>query len=134
MFCNGRSIDPAADITDAIESLLAHSLAAQEAVLAEYRESSADAKTEACFNRRMVTIATIINILMFFMAVALNIEDRLADDDAAVRKNTESVLQMQQSFDEMAAQLQHMNELQEAATEQNNCEQNLTDKRCDFST
>ncbi len=106
------------DLTDAIESLLARSLAAQEAMLAEYRESSADAKTEARFNRRLVTLATIINVLMFFMTVALNIEDRLADDDDAVRKNTEAVLQMQQSFDEMAAQLQHMNEIQEAATEQ----------------
>ena len=105
-------------LTDAIESLLARSLAAQEAMLAEYRESSADAKTEAQFNRRMVTLATIINVLMFFMTVALNIEDRLADDDAAVPKNTEAVLQMQRSFDEMAAQLQHMNEIQEAATEQ----------------
>ncbi|QPH54743.1 hypothetical protein [Pontivivens ytuae] len=105
-------------LTDAIESLLARSIAAQEAMLAEYRESASDAKTEARFNRRMVTLTTIINILMFFMTVALNIEDRLVDDDAAVRENAEAVRQMRQSFDEMAAQVQRTNEMQEAATEQ----------------
>lgn len=105
-------------LTDAIESLLARSLAAQEAMLAEYRESASDDKTEARFNRRMVTLATVINVLMFFMTVALNIEDRLADDDAAVRENTKAVLQIRQSFDEMAVQVQRMNEMQEAATEQ----------------
>ena len=105
-------------LTDAIESLLARSLAAQEAMLAEYRESASDAKTEARFNRRMVTLATIINVLMFFMTVALNIEDRLADEDAVARENTEAVLQMRQSFGEMARQVQRMNEMQEAATEQ----------------
>ncbi|UWR87386.1 hypothetical protein [Phaeobacter inhibens] len=104
-------------LTDSIEGLLARSLAAQEAILAEYRESTFDAKTEARFNRRMVTLATIINVLMFFMTVALSIEDRLEDNDAAVRENTEAVRQMQQSFDAMAAQLQQMNEIQEAATE-----------------
>lgn len=105
-------------LTDAIESLLARSLAAQEAMLAEYRESASDAKTEARFNRRMVTLATIINVLMFFMTVVLNIEDRLADEDAVARENTEAVLQMRQSFDEMSRQVQRMNEMQEAATEQ----------------
>lgn len=48
------------------------------------RISLADWLNEARFNRRMVTLATIINILMFFMALALNIKDRLAYNDAAV--------------------------------------------------
>ena len=105
-------------LTDAIEDLLARSLAAQEEMLATYKASAVDAKAEARFNRRMVTLATIINVLMFFMTVAINIEDLMTDKDTAVNANTEAVRKMQHSFNEMATQAQRMNELQEDATEQ----------------
>ncbi len=102
-------------LTEAIEHLLARSLEAQEAMLADYRESSADAKLEASFHRRIALIATIINILMLFMTMAVNLEDMIVDSDVAIRENTEVVRQMRNSFDEMAAELRRYNESREVA-------------------
>lgn len=101
-----------ADTLRAIEGLLARSLEAQEALLAEHRASEADAKKEASFHRRMATLAAVINILMFLMTVAMQIEDRLSDDDEVIRENTVAIHEMRESFDEMAVQIRRMQEQQ----------------------
>lgn len=103
-------------IPERLEEMLARSIAAQEALVDEYREASKDAKVEAAFHRRNATISMIINILMLLLALALQIEDRMTDKDEAVRANTEAVRELQQSFDGMAAQMQRMNDLQETAS------------------
>ncbi|HID07615.1 MAG TPA: hypothetical protein EYP10_10785 [Armatimonadetes bacterium] len=103
-------------LSDKLEVMLARSIAAQEALLQEQRETASDAKAEAAFHRRNATIAIIINILMFLMAIALQIEERISDRDAAVRANTEALQQMQLSFDGMASQLENIQKQQEAAS------------------
>lgn len=105
------------DLAGSLQSMLARSLAAQEAMLEEQRGAAVDAKAEAAFHRRVATIGVIINILMFFLTIALQLEERLSDGDAAVRANTESLVEMRNSFDAMAAQLEAMQETQEAETE-----------------
>ncbi|MFG6660337.1 hypothetical protein [Sulfitobacter sp. 915] len=99
-----------------LEEILARSIAAQEALVDEYREAAKDAKVEAAFHRRNATISMIINILMLLLALTLQIEERLTDPDESVRSNTEAVRELQQSFDGMAAQMQRMNDLQESAS------------------
>lgn len=96
--------------------MLARSIAAQEALVDEYREAAKDAKVEAAFHRRYATISMVINILMFLLAFALQIEERITDKDEAVRANTEAVRELQQSFDGMATQMKRMNDLQESAS------------------
>ena len=103
-------------IPERLEEMLARSIAAQEALVDEYREAAKDAKVEAAFHRRNATISMIINILMLLLALALQIEERMTDKDEAVRANTEAVRELQQSFDGMAAQMQRMNDLQESAS------------------
>lgn len=103
-------------IPERLEEMLARSIAAQEALVDEYREAAKDAKVEAAFHRRNATISMIINILMLLLALALQIEERMKDKDEAVRANTEAVRELQQSFDGMAAQMQRMNDLQESAS------------------
>ncbi|MGL4310633.1 MAG: hypothetical protein ACRCSU_09115 [Paracoccaceae bacterium] len=105
------------DLAGSLQSMLARSLAAQEAMLEEHRGAAVDAKAEAAFHRRVATIGVIINILMFFLAIALQLEERLSDGDAAVRANTEALVEMRNSFDAMAAQLEAKQETQEAETE-----------------
>jgi hypothetical protein len=107
----------AAVLPGAIESLLARSLEAQETLLAEHRESEAEARVDARFHRRAAVLMGIINILMFLLAVAMNIEDWVSDDDAALRENTRAVQEMRQSFDEMTEQMQRMQSSQEAGDE-----------------
>ncbi|MBZ0130797.1 MAG: hypothetical protein K8F59_17000 [Rhodobacteraceae bacterium] len=104
------------DLSDKLEVMLARSIAAQEALLQEHREATNDSKDEAAFHRRNATISIIINILMFLMAIALQIEERIADRDTAVRANTEALQHMQQSFDGMASQLEKMQEHQETTS------------------
>jgi len=103
-------------LSDKLEVMLARSFAAQEALLQEQRETTRDAKADAAFHRRNTTIVVIINILMFLMAIALQIEDRISDRDAAVRANIEALQQMQQSFDGMASQLENIQTQQGAAS------------------
>ena len=103
-------------IPERLEGMLARSIAAQESLIDEYREAAKDAKIEASFQRRISTISMIINILLFLLSVALEIEERTTDKDAAVLANTEAVQELQQSFDSMAAQMKRMNDLQEAAS------------------
>lgn len=105
------------DFAGSLQSMLARSLAAQEAMLEEHRGAAVDAKAEAAFHRRVATIGVIINILMFFLTIALQLEERLIDDDSAVRANTEALVEMRNSFDVMAAQLEAMQESQEVETE-----------------
>lgn len=103
-------------IPERLEEMLARSIAAQEALVDEYREAAKDAKVEAAFHRRYATISMVINILMFLLAFALQIEERITDKDEAVRANTEAVRELQQSFDGMATQMKRMNDLQESAS------------------
>jgi len=103
-------------IPERLEEMLARSIAAQEALVEEYRDAAKDAKVEAAFHRRNATISMIINILMLLLALALQIEERLTDTDDAVRANTEAVRELQQSFDGMAAQMKRMNDLQESTS------------------
>lgn len=103
-------------IPERLEVMLARSIAAQEALVDEYREAAKDAKIEAAFHRRNATISMIINVLMFLLALALQIEERLAGRDEAVRANTEAVRELQQSFEGMAAQMRRMNALQDSAS------------------
>lgn len=103
-------------LPERLEEMLARSIAAQEALVDEYREAAKDAKVEAVFHRRNATISMIINILMLLLALTLQIEERLTDPDEAVRANTEAVRELQQSFDDMAAQMQRMNDLQVSAS------------------
>ena len=112
-----RSALFAEDAFSVIEGLLARSLEAQEALLAEHRESESDAKKEARFHRRMVTLASVINILMFLITVAMQIEDLVSDDDSAVHENTRAIHEMRESFDEMATQMERMQSSQDAANE-----------------
>ena len=103
-------------LPERLEEMLARSIAAQEALVDEYREAAKDAKVEAAFHRRNATISMIINVLMLLLALTLQIEERLTDPDEAVRANTEAVRELQQSFDGMAAQMQRRNDLQESAS------------------
>jgi len=105
------------DLAGSLQSMLARSIAAQEAMLAEYRDAAVDAKKEAAFHRRVATIGVIINILMFFLTIAMQLEERLTDGDTAVRANTEALVEMRNSFDAMAAQLETMQTTQEADNE-----------------
>ncbi|MFN3723487.1 MAG: hypothetical protein ACK4VZ_10605 [Paracoccaceae bacterium] len=105
------------DLAGSLQSMLARSIAAQEAMLDEYKGAAVDAKVEAAFNRRVATIGVIINILMFFLTIALQLEERLTDGDAAVRANTEALVEMRNSFDAMASQLETMQATQEADNE-----------------
>jgi hypothetical protein len=106
-------------LSDKLEAMLARSIAAQEALLHEQQEATRDAKADAAFHRRNATIAVIINVLMFLMAIALQIEERISDRDEAVRANTEALQQMQQSFDGMASQLEKVQMQQGAASTAN---------------
>lgn len=106
-----------ADAFGAIEGLLARSLEAQEALLEEHRASEADAKKEASFHRRMVTLTAVINILMLLLAMAMQVDSWLADGDAAVRENTRAIHEMSESFDAMAVQVEGMQATQEKANE-----------------
>lgn len=108
---------PAFDLAGSLEAMLARSLAAQEALLEEHKGAAVDAKAEAAFHRRIATIQVIISILTFFLTIALQLEARLSDGDAAVRANTEALVEMRNSFDAMAAQLEAMQETQETETE-----------------
>lgn len=105
------------DVFGAIEGLLARSLEAQEELLEEHRASEADAKKEASFHRRMATLMAVISILMFLLTVAMQAEDRLSDDDEAVRANTRAINEMRDSFDAMAVQIERMQATQEKANE-----------------
>lgn len=108
---------PAFDLAGSLEAMLARSLAAQEALLEEHKDAAVDAKAEAAFHRRVATIQVIISILTFFLTIAFQLEARLSDGDAAVRANTEALVEMRNSFDAMAAQLEAMQETQESETE-----------------
>lgn len=74
-------------------------------------------KKEASFHRRIATLAAVINILMFLMTVAMQIEDRLSDDDAVVRDNTREINEMRDSFGTMAVQIERMQATQEKTNE-----------------
>lgn len=91
-----------------IEEMLARTIAAQDALVEEYRAAAGNAEIEAVFHRRNATISTIINLLMFLLALALQIEERMTDRDEAVRANTEAVRSLQQSFESMATQMERM--------------------------
>jgi len=106
-----------ADAFGAIEGLLARSLEAQEALLEVHNTSEAGAKKDASFHRRMATLAAVINILMFLLTVAMQVDGWIADDDAAVRANTRAVHEMSESFDAMAVQIERMQAIQEKASE-----------------
>jgi len=54
---------------------------------------------------------------MFLMTVVMQVDDWLADDDAAVRENTRVVHEMGESFDAMAVQMESMQAAQEKANE-----------------
>jgi hypothetical protein len=103
-------------ITERLEEMLARSIAAQETLVDEYREAAKDAKVEAVFHRRNATISTIINLLMFLLALALQIEERITDRDEAVRANTEAVRELQQSFDGIASQMERLRVQAESAS------------------
>lgn len=105
------------DLAGSLEAMLARSLAAQEALLEEHKSTAVDAKAEAAFHRRVATIQVIISILTLFLTIALQLEARLSDGDAAVRANTEALVEMRNSFDAMAAQLEAMQETQESETQ-----------------
>lgn len=105
------------DLAGNLHSMLARSLAAQEAMLDEYRGAAVDAKREAAFQRRVAMISVIINILMFFLTIALQLEERLTDNDVAVQANTEALIEMRNSFDTMASQLEAMQASQDTDNE-----------------
>ena len=101
-----------------IEEMLARTIAAQEA-LTEQEEVPADETTRRRLAHQLQVLCNIIAILSFFMMVALEIEDRLSDDeDSAIRSNTETMEQVQISIDALTSQLQEVAAAQEAATEQ----------------
>ncbi|WP_299885992.1 hypothetical protein [uncultured Ruegeria sp.] len=105
-------------LSGSIEEMLARTIEAQEA-LAEQEQVPVDETTRQRLARQLQVLCNIITILSFFMMVALEIEDRLSDDeDAAIRANTETMEQMQVSIDALTSQLQEMTTAQEAATEQ----------------
>jgi HPt (histidine-containing phosphotransfer) domain-containing protein len=105
-------------LSGSIEEMLARTIAAQEA-LAEQEQVPVDETTRQRLTRQVHLLASICAILSFFMWVALEIEDRLADDkDAAIRANTETMEQMQVSIGALTSQLQEVTAVQEAATEQ----------------
>ena len=100
-----------------IEEMLARTIAAQEA-LAEQEQAPVDETTRQRLSRQLQLLCNIITILSFFMMVALEIEDRLSDDEnAAIRANTETMQQMQSSIDALTSQIQEVTATQEAATE-----------------
>ena len=101
-----------------IEDMLARTIAAQEA-LAEQEQAPVDETTRQRLSRQLQLLCNIITILSFFMMVALEIEDRLSDDeDAAIRANTETMQQMQSSINALTSQLREVTAAQETATEQ----------------
>lgn len=101
-----------------IEEMLACTIAAQEA-LAEQEQAPVDETTRQRLSRQLQLLCNIITILSFFMMVALEIEDRLSnDEDAAIRANTETMRQMQSSIEALTSQLQEVTATREAATEQ----------------
>lgn len=105
-------------LSGSIEEMLARTIAAQEA-LAEQEQAPVDETTRQRLARQLHLLASICAILSFFMWVALEIEDRLSEDeDAAIRANTETMEQMQLSIDALTSQLQEVTAAQEAATEQ----------------
>ncbi len=108
------------DLAGNLESMLVRSLAAHEALHEEQKGAAKDAKADAAFNRRIAAISVIINILMLFLSIALQLEERLTDGDAGVRANTEALVEMRNSFDAMASQLEAMKETQQADTERQN--------------
>ncbi|MGH1412124.1 MAG: hypothetical protein ACRBB0_01430 [Pelagimonas sp.] len=105
-------------LSGSIEEMLARTIAAQEA-LAEQEQAPVDETTRQRLARQVHLLASIFAILSFFMMVALEIEDRLSDDeDAAIRANTATMEQMQLSIDALTSQLQEVTAAQDAATEQ----------------
>jgi hypothetical protein len=101
-----------------IEELLARTIAAQDA-LAEQEQAPVDETTRQRITHQLQLLCNIIAILSFFMMVALEIEDRLSDDeDAAIRANTVAMEQIQVSIGTLTSQLQDMTAAQEAETEQ----------------
>ena len=104
-------------LSNNIHEMLARTLAAQEA-LAEQERAPIDETTRQRISRQLQLLCNIITILSFFMMIALEIEDRLSDDDAAIRANNETMQQMQGSIDSLTTQLKEMTAGQEAATEQ----------------
>lgn len=105
-------------LSGSIEEMLARTIAAQEA-LAEQEEAPVDETTRQRVARQLQLLCNIIAILSFFMMIALEVEDRLSDDeDAAIRANTETMQQMQSSIDALTSQLREVTATQEAATEQ----------------
>jgi len=105
-------------LSGSIEEMLARTIAAQEA-LAEQERAPYDRTTRQRLARQLQLLCNIITILSFFMMVALEIEDRLSDDeDAAIQANTETMEQIQVSIDALTSQLQEVTAAQEAATEQ----------------
>lgn len=105
------------DLAGSLEAMLARSFAAQEALLEKHKGEAVDAKAEAAFHRKVATIEVIISILLFFLTIALQLEERLSDGDAAVRANAEALVELRNSFDAMAEQLEAMQESQVAETE-----------------
>ena len=105
------------DLADKLEAMLARSVVAQEALLAERREFAKDTTVDAAFNRRMAMIGAIINILVLLLSIAMFLEARLTDGDAAVRANTEALIEMRNSFDAMASQLEAMKKTQKSESE-----------------
>jgi len=105
-------------LSGSIEQMLARTIAAQEA-LAEQEQAPVDETARQRLARQLQLLCNIIAILSFFMMVALELEDRLSDDeDAAIRANTQTMEQMQVSIDALTSQLQEVTAAQEAATEQ----------------
>lgn len=101
-----------------IEEILARTIAAQEA-LAGQEQAPVDETTRQKLSRQLQLLCNIITILSFFMMVALEVEDRLSDDeDAAIRANAETMQKMQSSIDALTSQLREVTATQEAATEQ----------------
>lgn len=101
-----------------LEEMLARTIAAQ-AALAEQEHAPVDETTRQRIAHQLQLLGSIFTILSFFLLVALEIKDRLFDDEgAAIRANTETMEQMQVSIDALTSQLREMTAAQEAATEQ----------------
>lgn len=100
-----------------LETMLARSFAAQEAIYEEQQVSpTIDKKAKEAFDRKLVIVSLTINILMFLMTIAIQLEGYFVDEDAAVRANTQALKQMQQSFDTMAVELEALQAQQKEAS------------------
>lgn len=111
------------DLTTNIGELLARSLAAQEALLAEQRayvarqsEGEGAGKIEARFHRRMAYFSALITLLTFFWMIAHDLEERFEGDAEAQAYRTELV-QMREAFENMSEQLEELQQLEEDRAE-----------------